>query len=63
MTDVVIALTVVSGVVACVSLFGFIWLRVERRQARETAAPKGQEKFVFPTAEVHEFAGAAGRER
>jgi hypothetical protein len=35
MTDIQIGLTVMSAVVAGVSLFGAFWLRIERRQAAE----------------------------
>jgi hypothetical protein len=56
MTDLEMALTVMSLVVGGVTAFGVFWLRVERRQAREAEErakrhapfyPEGQEAFTF----------------
>ena len=49
MTDFQIGLTVMSAVVAAVSAFGFIWLRVEHAQARQQRRSHaiGQEFLPF----------------
>ena len=51
MTDVQIGLTVMSAVVAAVSVFGAVWLRVERAQARKTAKTFAAEQGYLPFAE------------
>ena len=45
MTVFVLGLSVMAGIVAGVSLFGALWLRVERRQAEERAR-KAQPWYV-----------------
>ena len=58
MTDIVIGLAVMSGVIVLVSSFAAVWYRIEQR-AKKRYASKGQGSFSFPT---RELAGVGGRE-
>jgi hypothetical protein len=64
MTDLVIALSVVSGAVVGLFLFGSYWIRVERRQAseRDSIGPSTlmeQQSIPFPEREL----ATMGRDR
>ena len=67
MTNIALGLVVMSAIVIGVFSFGTLWLKVERRQAKERsrastfASPDGQKAFVFP--EPQGFPTMSGRER
>jgi hypothetical protein len=63
MTDLAIALAVMSGVVVGLFLFGTYWIRIERRQARYQSTtlppspPNQQQAIPFPERELAAMSG------